>query len=108
MKTCLLCNEREAKMEFNTPTHRGMLVANICLECWAEFPGDTDIANTIIRKRREAMIDLFGFPHDIVSHWSDVPEDKQAAVLSYLLKGASCSGVSGNSAQLREEPTDGA
>lgn len=74
-------------MEFNTPLRQGMLIANICLECWANRPTDGHVAYDIVRKRREAAIDLFDLPHDILTHWNDVPEEKRPAMLTWLLQG---------------------
>ena len=87
MTACLLCQENEGQMEFNTPTSQGMLTASICLECWESLGDDAGVALAIVRERQCLAIPKFGLPLDIVEHWGDVPEEQRPEIQAFLLQG---------------------
>ncbi len=87
MSTCLLCSEKDAEMEFNTPTSKGMLKALICLECWGSYPDDASIALEVAHERQIQAIHKFELAPDSMHHWGSVPEEKRPVVLNFLLKG---------------------
>ena len=87
MSTCLLCQEQEGQMEFNMPTRLGMIVALICLDCWANLGDDSRVALTIIEQRRLRAISKFNLPPDIIDHWGDVPEEQRPEIQKFLMQG---------------------
>lgn len=92
MSKCLLCDNNESDMEFNTPTSQGMLTASICLECWGSFNGNNDVAFQIMLKRQKLAIPLFNLPPDIAKHWSDVPQELRNEISAFLLQGPTVKG----------------
>lgn len=87
---CELCKENNSEMDFTAITAIGIMSASICLSCWEEYPEDYEVLRKLLRKRKDALPDVFDWLEELPTEGTIneiYGEDKADEVLIYLRTG---------------------